>query len=81
MPCGWLYGLFPLTKSEFSSIEPKPHSGSTRTSCPVSSSARTLISLDAAIPSPATALAVGSFAGGDRELTLNALGGDTAVFS
>jgi hypothetical protein len=57
MPCGRLYGLFPLTKSAFSSIEPKSHSGSTR-SCPVSSSTRTLISLDAAIPSPATALAV-----------------------
>lgn len=60
MPCGRLYGLYPLTKSAFSSIEPKSHSGSIRTSCPVSSSARKLISSDAANPSPATALAVAS---------------------
>jgi hypothetical protein len=48
--------VFPLTKSAFTSIEPKSRSGSTRTSCPVSSSARALFSLDAV--SPATALAV-----------------------
>ena len=50
--------VFPLTKSAFTSIEPKSQSGSTRTSFPASSSARALFSLDAAIPSPATALAV-----------------------
>src|SRR6516225_5654057 len=50
--------VFPLTKSAFTSIEPKSQSGSTRTSCPASNSARALFSLDAAIPSPATALAV-----------------------
>ena len=49
---------FPLTKSAFTSIEPKSQSGSTRTSFPASSSARALFSLDAAIPNPATALAV-----------------------
>jgi len=57
MPCGRLYGLSPR-EERISSVEPKSHSGSTRTSCPVSSSARTLISSDAANPSPATALAV-----------------------
>jgi hypothetical protein len=50
--------VFPLAKSAFTSIEPKSQSGSTRTSFPASSSARALFSLDAAIPSPATALAV-----------------------
>lgn len=39
-------------------IEPKSQSGSTRTRRPASSSARALVSLDAAIPSPATALVV-----------------------
>ena len=57
MPCCGLYGL-PLAKSAFTSIEPKSQSGSTRTSFQASSSARALFSLDVAIPSAATALAV-----------------------
>ena len=49
---------FALTKSAFTSIEPKSQSDSTRTSFPALSSVRALLSLDAAIPRPATALAV-----------------------
>ena len=48
--------VFPLAKSAFTSIERQ--SGSTRTSFPASSSAHALFLLGAAIPSPATALAV-----------------------
>ena len=46
--------VFLLTKSAFTSIEPKFHTGSKRTSFPASSSARALVSLHAAIPSPVT---------------------------
>ena len=54
MPCGRLM-VFRLAKSAFTSAEPK---AAPRTSFSASSSARALFSLDAAIPSPATALAV-----------------------
>ena len=50
--------VFPLTKSAFTSIEPKSRSGSTRTSCPVSSSAPRAVFARRGDPSPATALAV-----------------------
>jgi hypothetical protein len=52
--------VFRLAKSAFTPIEPKSQSGSARTSCPATSSARALFSLYATIPSPATALAVAS---------------------
>jgi hypothetical protein len=72
--------VFPLTKSAFASIEPKSQSGSIRTSCPASSSARAAFARRGD-PQPGDGACRGSLVDSDSELGVNTHGGDATVLA